>query len=340
MYFWFTNTMNISPGLRALLLLCLIPSWSLKASGQDSTYRHTVRVYEDNDVIKIFGPLSDKGYTNGTRLDYYWIKEQSSFFLDKLMPRAGKQAVNTYSLGLMQTMYTPEDLNATEPDVSDWPYTGALFLSYSQHSSNLAKGYNLQTELIAGVMGRASMAEQLQTVIHKMISSAKPMGWDKQYPTDILLNLNLSLEKRIWQYHGWFEAAGGAQAMLGTMLDGAAIYGLVRIGKMNSYFSGLLPQFVNRKKHRLQLYFTARPSLEWITYNAVIDGGVFAGKSDYYKDSDHTTSSNRSLSRRLDLAAVLSYGPVSLSFTQRIMPRLLDGLSHERLGNLSLYIAW
>ncbi|WP_157977101.1 lipid A deacylase LpxR family protein [Taibaiella helva] len=309
-------------------------------SQQEMPYRHALRGYEDNDLIKIFGPTSDKGYTNGTRFDYYFVKDSSRFFLDKLMPKAGKQAVNTYALGLMQTMFTPSDLNATEPDVSDWPYTGALFLSYSQHSSNAEKGYNLQTELIAGVMGPASMAEQLQTVIHKLINSAKPMGWDKQYPTDILLNLNLSLEKRLWRYGGWLDVTGGGQAMLGTMLDGASLYGLVRIGKMNDYFDGLLPQFVSRKKHKLQAYITARPSLEWVGYNAVIEGGVFAGRSDYYRGKDQRISSNHSISRRLDLAAVLAYGPLSVTFTQRIMPRLIDGLNHERLGNISLYVAW
>ncbi|WP_118975138.1 lipid A deacylase LpxR family protein [Taibaiella koreensis] len=324
-----------------LSIVFLSLAGSLRASGQqEASYRHALKGYEDNDLIKLFGPASDKGYTNGTRFDYYFVKDSSRFFLNKLMPKAGRQAVNTYGIGLMQTMYTPEDLHATEPDASDWPYTGALFLSYSQHSSNADKGYNVQTELIAGVMGPASLAEQLQTGVHKLINSAKPMGWDKQYPTDILLNLNLSLEKRLWQYNRWLDVTGGGQAMVGTMMDGASLYGLVRIGKMNAYFDGLLPQFVSRRKHRLQAYITARPSLEWVGYNAVIEGGVFAGRSDYYQNSDKRISSNRSVSRRLDLSAVLAYGPVSFSFTQRIMPRLLDGLNHERLGNISLYVAW
>lgn len=330
------------------LLFILVGTFAVwlpwKGKAQDSSnYRHMVRVYEDNDLIKVFGNTSDKGYTNGTRLDYYYVKSHDSrFFLDKLMPKAGKASVNTFGLSLMQTMFTPEDLKATEPNVSDWPYTGALFLTHSLHSSNPQKTYNLQTELVAGVMGKASMAEQLQTVIHKLIKSDKPMGWDKQYPTDILLNLNIALEKQLWHYKGVLDVIGGGQVMAGTMLDGASVFGQVRIGKMLPYFDGLMPQYTRpfRQKNKLQCYLVARPSLEWVGYNAVLEGGVFNGKSDYYKDKKETTSPNHSISRRLDLGLVLGYGCVSVSFTQRIMPRLIDGLYHERLGNLSLYIAW
>lgn len=324
------------------LSFCLLLS-ATASRGQDSASRHMIRIYEDNDLIKVFGDISDKGYTNGTRLDYYYVKSHDSrFFLDKLMPKAGAQSVNTFGWSLMQVMFTPEDLKATEPDVSDWPYTGALVLSHSLHSSNPVKKYNLQTELVGGVMGKASMAEQLQKGIHKLIKSDEPMGWDKQYPTDVLLNLNITLEKMLWHYKGVLEVMGGGQAMLGTMLDGAAVYGQIRVGKMLPYFDGLISQYARpfRQKNKLQCYLIARPSLEWMGYNAVIEGGVFNGKSDYYKEREQRVSSNRSISRRLDLGLVLGYGNVSLSFTQRIMPRLVDGLNHERLGNISLHVGW
>ena len=324
-----------------VVLLSLLSSWS--SEGQDSSYRHMVRIYEDNDLIKVFGATSDKGYTNGTRLDYYYVKRHDSrFFLYKMMPKAGKQSVNTFGFSLTQTMFTPEDLTATEPNVSDWPYTGALTLSHSLHSSHPRKKYNLQTEVVAGVMGKAALAEQFQKVVHKLINSGEPQGWDKQFPTDVLLNLNVSLEKMLWQYRGMLEVMGGGQAMVGTMTDGVSIYGQVRLGKMLPYFDGLLQQYSRpfQMKNKLQLYLVARPSIEWIGYNAVMEGGIFAGKSEYYREAEQRVSPNRSISRRLDLGLVLSYGPVSFSFTQRIMPRLVDGLNHERLGNISLYVAW
>lgn len=298
------------------------------------------RVYEDNDVIKLFGDVSDKGYTNGTRLDYYYVKaKEPTFFVDRWLPKLGKTAVNTYGWSLMQTMYTPENMATTEPDIDDWPYTGALFITHSLHSSNLEHSLNLQTEVVAGVMGKASQAEGLQKFIHHITHDRQPEGWGKQYPTDILLNLNVSMEKQLF-YAAIADITGGAEAQVGTMTDGASLFGQIRIGKKAPYFMGLLPQYTASHRNKLRCYLVVRPVLEWIAYNAVLDGGIINGKSDYYSDRLQRAAINHSISRRLDLAAVLGYGNISLSFTQRIMPQVLDGFGHQRLGNISLYVGW
>lgn len=334
--------MQLTKILSALLLGTIALFTAQHAVAQDTAYRHAFRIYEDNDMLQPFGAMSDEGYTNGTRLDYFYTKRHDArFFLDRWLPKAGKDAINTYGISITQTMYTPEDPKE-EPDVRDWPYTGALYLSHTLHSSNPAKGYNLQTELIGGVMGQASGAQQVQDGIHSLINSGEFKGWDKQYPTDVLLNLNFAVEKHLWHYRQALDVTGGAQVMAGTMTDGASIYSLIRIGKMLPYFDGLLQQFTRpfRMRNKLQLYLFARPALEWVAYNAVLEGGVFSGKSGYYRDNGPDAGANHKISRRLDLGLVMSYGSLSVSFTQRIMQRLVDGLPHQQVGNLTLYVAF
>ena len=47
------------------------------------------RMYEDDDYFNIRGKGTDKSYSNGTRLDFFYQKKNKSrFFLDKLMPSA------------------------------------------------------------------------------------------------------------------------------------------------------------------------------------------------------------------------------------------------------------
>jgi lipid A 3-O-deacylase len=326
-----------------LLIWLLVSATVTFAQEQQASCDHMFRFYEDNDVIKLFGDVTDKGYTNGTRLDYYYVKKHPSrFFLDKWLPKAGKKAVNTFGLSLTQVMYTPTDIETTQPSLSDWPYSGALYLSHSLHSSNAEHKYNFQTELIAGVMGPAALAKQVQTGVHKVIASPKPMGWENQYPTDVLLNLNFTAEKQIWQLRNRVEVLAGGQVMAGTMMSGASIYAQVRVGKMTPYFEGWIQQFAKpfSQKNKLQVYLIARPALDWIGYNAILEGGIFNGKSDYYKDKSNTADVNHEISRRLDLGIVCGFGNVSVSFTQRIMPKLVDGFGHQRLGNLSLYVGW
>lgn len=328
--------------LPTLLLSFILIFTTGRSAAQDTAYRHALRIYEDNDHLRFFGGISDEGYTNGTRLDYFYVKDHDSrFFLDRWLPKAGQAAVNTFGVGVMQTMYTPRDPRE-DPDVQDWPYSGALYLSHTLHSSNPVRGYNLQTELVGGVMGEASGAQQFQKAIHQVISSKEFMGWDKQYPTDILLNLNLAVEKRLWHYGQALEVIGGAQGMLGTMIDGASVYSIIRIGKMQPYFSGLLQQYSRPfgQRNKLQWYFFVRPALEWVGYNAVLEGGLFNGKSRYYRENGPYASVNRSISRRLDLGMVLSDGRFGLSMTRQSMHRLVDGIQRQTVGNLTLYVAF
>jgi len=322
-----------------VLLFALLPAM---AQTDTSSYRHMLRVSEDNDIFKLLGEVSDKGYTNGTALQYFYAKDHAShFFLDRWMPKAGRDAINTFGFSLTQDMYTPSDIATHTPDVSDWPYTGGLYLTHSLHSSNAARKYIIKTEVVAGVMGKAALTKQMQTFIHSFIASDKPGGWDKAYPADVLLNLNLEYEHGLWSYGHFLEITGGGKAMLGTMMDGGEVYGYIRIGRIRPYFGGLMNRYSTpfRQKNHWQFYLYARPMLDLIAYNALLDGGVFSGKSDYYR-TPAAAQINHGITRTIEYGALLAYGCISASFSQSTMPRLVDGIRHQRLGNVSLQVAF
>src|SRR5438105_5875223 len=174
-----------------LLLLTLLATGIARAQ-DNAVYNKMLRIYEDNDFINIRGDGTDEGYTNGTRLDIFFVKnKRPRFFIDRWMPKAGDSSVNTYGWGIMQVMITPSDISKHIPDANDYPYSGALFVAHSLHATNPVKKYNLQTELLMGVMGPPALAKQLQVLAHRIINYQQPMGWDHQLKTDVLLNLNL-----------------------------------------------------------------------------------------------------------------------------------------------------
>jgi Uncharacterized protein conserved in bacteria (DUF2219). len=312
------------------------------ARAQDkSKYGTMLRIYEDNDFMNIWGNGTDRAYTNGTRIDLFYTKNKPSrFFIDRWMPRAGDSSVHVFGWGIMQTMITPYDITRTIPDPNDYPYSGALFALHNLHASNPIKKYNVQTELLMGVVGPPSLAREVQETWHRLINYLKPRGWDYQVPTDLLLNISVGAEKMLVQSGKAFEWIGGARAFAGTAFNGASIHTLFRVGKMQPYFDGFLSQHSGKG---WQCYFLFRPSAEWMLSNALVDGGLFTQLKDDDKetwDGERAVAGRHRILGLLHYGAVVSYGKFALSFTQTVSTRLKKNVSNTTFGNLSLYIAW
>jgi lipid A 3-O-deacylase len=342
---------------RALIfLLCYIIGTANTMRAQQTetrreTYKSMFRIYEDNDVINIRGEGKDEGYTNGTRLDWYYIKNKPSrFFIDRLMPKAGDSSINTFSWGIMQVMFTPRDISKRIPDASDYPYSGGLFITHSLHAANPVKKYNLQTEWMLGVMGPPALAKETQKLVHRWIAYTQPRGWDYQLKTDLLLNLNFSAEKELVNINKAIEMIGGAQIFGGTALNGVAVYSIIRFGKMAPYFNGLISQYSSTTGAgaRRQIYFFVRPSAEWMMSNALLEGGVF--NKNNQRIPENATYNNDGPARqvrvrervgaKLDYGIVISSGRVGISFTQTTMTPMVKGTRAPVIGNISVHLAW
>jgi lipid A 3-O-deacylase len=326
------------------LLVCL----SVAVHAQEKTvYTHLFRFYYDNDFINVLGKGTDHQYTGGIRLDYFYTKKDASrSILNRWMPKSGYNAVNTYGWSLMQMAFTPDDLKKTEPDVNDYPYSGGLFLAHTLHSSDPVKKIMIQTELIGGVLGPYSYAAETQEGIHRWIHYQLPMGWDYQMHTDLLLNLNLTAERSIWETGKWIEINAGSNITLGTMEDAGNIYGMIRIGKMHPYYDGYLSQYGSPragKPNRSQIYLVLKPGLSVTAYNAFVDGGIFTGRSNYYRVAHSDVApyaTDKNIHPFADAGLVYSLGKIGVALSQKIMPPLLKGFSSHAVGNFSFTVSW
>lgn len=331
---------------RVIIVFCCWPFLPVQAQdGADNRYQF--RIYEDNDAMNLFDVGSDKGYTNGTRLDFYWQPRKRPF-LTGLFPKAGSQSINTHGWSLMHVMITPDNILRRRPDPTDYPYAGGLFVSRSLHSAHPEKRFSFHSELLLGVMGPPAMAEGLQKLIHQVIAAQAPRGWEYQRPTDLLLNYQFTLSKQLNAPTGKAELIGHAQAQAGTMQNSAAVFTTLRLGRKNPYFNGLIQQFSTgtQAANRWQFYFTVQPGLEWMITNALLDGGVF--NKEAVKPASRPNESEPvppALERRrilghLALGVVLSHGNFGVSFTQRNSTSVYKGLAGQGFGNVSVYISW
>jgi hypothetical protein len=138
-------------------------------------------------------------------------------------------------------MFTPNDISIAENQPDDRPWAGLLYGSVGLLSdtglqrdddSNYSRIDTL--ELTLGVVGPASFADNTQKVVHEMIDSPDPKGWDNQIHNEPIVNL--AYERK---YRSWFEgdvlgleydATPHAGFMLGNAYTNAELGTMFRLG--------------------------------------------------------------------------------------------------------------
>ncbi|MET0638090.1 MAG: lipid A deacylase LpxR family protein [Chitinophagaceae bacterium] len=312
-------------------------------SQQDSSFRSAFHFYWDNDFINLRMHGSDEAYTNGMKLEYLeTIPRNPRFFLNRFFIRAGNNAINTSSWSVMQVMYSPSDIRRQIPDSTDYPYSGGLFTTHFVHSTDSKQKFSLQTGITLGVMGPPSLAGPTQVAVHRAIKNLEPKGWDYQLKKDFLFNLSFTAEKMLRQYGRAFELIGGANAQAGTMFNALTAYFLIRAGKMNPYFNGLIGQ-VNTMKHSKKFYVNvvASPSAQVVFYNSLVDGGLlrrWAGRE--LAPTKRRTLSMTEFNLGINYGFTVAWKRVGVAILQQMLiPTTIDLPDHE-VGNVTLSLAF
>jgi len=303
------------------------------------------RVYEDNDFFNVTGHGTDRAYTNGTRMDFFYQRRKSHrFFVEKIIPKAGEGSVNVYGWSVAQLMVTPNDISIKEYQPNDYAYAGALYATRSYYSFNPVKKFGFQTELIAGIRGPAALARQTQTEMHSLIHYQKPMGWDNQLDTQPLINVNFTAEKNLLSWKNIVEVNVGAQVRVGSLMDALAVYPMVRIGHMVPYFNGYLSQYSaamrGNKEIKTQYYFVFKPVNTFVTYNALLKGDLENYPRNTTRRGDEPTESIAHRVMDLQMGVVLAHGNFSISYLQTFSTTYRKGLYKHTVGNLTLHFLW
>ncbi len=338
--------------LLSICMLCLAAgNYLLQAQSNKDTATLLLRYYEDNDFINLYLKGTDNAYTNGSRIDLFYLKKNKPrFFVDRRMPKAGDSSINIYGWGITQLMFTPSDLTTSVYQPDDYPYSGALFATHTLYSYNPVKKYDLQTELLLGVSGPASFTKQTQTLVHRLINDHKPMGWGHQAKNALLVNLNFTAEKQLAAYNGWFEMIAGSQVRAGTMGNGFSVYPEIRIGIMAPYFNGYIGQYSKSRhqkaKNKIQTYMFVKPQTLIVLSDELLQRKASETTSENNRNADASKQATKPYHGINNLVYYFSYGAVmtlgnfSISFTQTSNKALLKDLYNHAFGNISLYFSW
>lgn len=314
----------------------LLLSLGANLVGQPYNKPHSLQIYLDNDFLNFRGDGTDRYFTNGIRVDYYYIKQTKPKFPSSFLLKIS-ETDNLYSWGIAQFMFTPKHIDLSEVQINDRPYAGALYAIHKLQSVNQEKDIKLTTELFIGVIGSLSFAKESQTLLHEIINYTKPEGWDNQIPNDFILNYNISIEKQILNPSQNLSLSGWIETFSGTLYNAAGIGFLLKVGKFNNYFEDTFQLQVN-PKNKFELNVFMQPVARIVLSNALLEGGLIyklRAKNDSY------TLSKDEIERLTFLYNVginIRIQKLSVSISQKLWSAEFKGQYVQEVGNITLKI--
>lgn len=106
----------------------------------------------------------------------------------------------SYAIG--QSIFTPEDITRKDLVEDERPYAGWLYAAVGLISDHRVRDGSLQSkrldslELNVGVVGPASLTEETQSMVHRIVGSPQPKGWRNQLHNELGIML---VYDRQWQ---------------------------------------------------------------------------------------------------------------------------------------------
>lgn len=246
--------------------------------------RGTLTLQLENDLFYNI----DRHYTNGVQASWTtardavpgWTREWA-----RLVPFFAQDGHVRAVFSVGQNMYTASDINLPDPPESDRPYAGWLHGSVGLINETNRRMDQLQ--LTVGVVGPASLAEPTQKLIHRIVGSPKPRGWDTQLHNEpgLVLTYERSWRQDILAGDGFgidmMPHFGGAVGNVATYADAGL---MVRAGwRLPADFGPARIQpslpgagfFEHDVAHPIGWYLFAGVSGRAVARNIFLDGNTF-----------------------------------------------------------------
>ena len=267
--------------LSVFILLIVFPFISLSA---DEWKLKNISFQTENDA----DIRNDGDYTYGGSLGILFFRKDLNSSLLHIPFSDYKNSDNYISFNVAHRMYTPQNFESSKPIIDDRPYAGYLYLESSLHQSldNTLQSLSLQV----GIVGPSAKMKEIQKIIHTIIGSPEPQGWQYQLKDEMIVQMNYS-QKKYYNLDNVFNYSSSIVPEFGVELGNAStkIYtsALFRWGKNvpkdygtsvidNTNYSKI-PLNINEdeknKKWRYYLNFGLKANL--IARDIFLDGNTF-----------------------------------------------------------------
>lgn len=311
-----------------VLLFTILPVIMNAQTGESSFINLSV----ENDLFVFKGDGTDRYYTNGVRLEYFYEKAHKNFLSSLLLKVAEEK--NVFSWGISQNIFTPSRIDIEGVQYDDRPYAGALFIIHSLSSFDYSRRVKVSSEINLGVIGPLSLADETQIWVHRAINDEIPRGWKNQVPNDIILNYNLEIDKEMIEIQDKIMVAGTVESYVGTMYDAMSAGFSLKIGKVKSIFEPYSGTPSGRKKH--QVYLLLNPSIRVIYYNALLQGGIIRHLS--HSETGYVLSKDQieRISAFTEVGMVYENPKLKVVVSQKMRTAAFKGGNAMEFGHISI----
>jgi lipid A 3-O-deacylase len=258
--------------------------------GQEAKPPRTHFFYFENDALV----GTDRHYTNGVRYAAMRLGvERSPWWARRLARRfelcdAGAEKESCFKinkgLAITHTIYTPDDIGDPELIVDDRPYGGWLHYSSIFELRSERSLHHLEADI--GIVGPLAFGEEVQTTVHALIDSAKPMGWDHQIDNELGLLLLYQWQRRLPKLEIWnreetvryFDLTPDFTGTVGNVFTYVGAGLTLRLGyNLSEAFPGRIePVAVEAKGERKwEVYVFASTEGRAVARNIFLDGNTF-----------------------------------------------------------------
>lgn len=214
----------------------------------------------DNDYFV----STDRYYSQGIAVAGKFQVGKKSFLNRTLLDLP--HSVKTVGFGLEHMAFTPRFIGRGPERPFDHPYA-AQFQGYAIFETvDTVRGNMIGYRLGGGIIGPQTKGMEIQIGIHNALGGMRPVGWENQVQSGLLLDAGFYARQRIFGFGRWFKTVVEEQLNLGTGRDDFSIG-----TKFHAEIS------TRDNKWLFGLYFV--PSLKVVGYDATLQGSLinFAG---------------------------------------------------------------
>jgi len=265
--------------LKSLITIVLIAiSFGAFAQGYGDiaqNYKNEFGFKSDNDAYLFYG--QDRYYTNGLFINFRHASDQR-----KLGPNLEK-VIWEFTAG--QKMYNPITGSLPNPNRHDRPFAGYLFAGSSVNLFTKKESI-LKFGLELGTVGPDALGEDAQELLHKIVGFYEIRGWEYQIKNELAANLTAQYTKLLTRSKSnKVDLAVEGYANIGTTFSGAGAGILFRAGRINQLFnsaytnSAISNNSMTAKLVKRELFFYAKPQINFVAYDATVKGSMFNNDS-------------------------------------------------------------